>query len=42
MLTPFSGYSYGCNHNDGFTIYLEDDEAQTLIYDHAAIVNGEA
>lgn len=33
------GYSYGCNHNDGFTVYLEDEEAQTLVYEHAALVN---
>ncbi|KAI1773178.1 glycoside hydrolase family 5 protein, partial [Hypoxylon cercidicola] len=35
----FSGYSYGRNHNDGFTIYLDDDEAQTLVYDHAEAMN---
>lgn len=35
----FSGYSYGKNHNDGFTIYLEDDEAQQLVYEHAKEVN---
>ncbi|KAH9993890.1 glycoside hydrolase family 5 protein [Xylariaceae sp. FL0662B] len=35
----YSGYSYGRNHNDGFTIYLDDDEAQTLVYDHAKAVN---
>jgi mannan endo-1,4-beta-mannosidase len=35
----FSGYSTGRNHNDGFTIYVEDDEAQSLVYDHAAAVN---
>ncbi|KAI1139298.1 glycoside hydrolase family 5 protein [Hypoxylon sp. FL0543] len=35
----FSGYSYGRNHNDGFTIYLDDDEAKTLVYDHAKAVN---
>ncbi|GKU06400.1 unnamed protein product, partial [Fusarium langsethiae] len=37
----FSGYSYGKNHDDGNTIYLEDDEAQPLVYEHAAAVNGE-
>ncbi|KAM0275010.1 hypothetical protein ACHAQH_007659 [Verticillium albo-atrum] len=37
----FCGYSYGCNHNDGFTIYLNDTEAEVLIYEHAARVNGE-
>lgn len=37
----YSGYSYGKNHDDGNTIYLEDDEAQPLVYDHAAAVNGE-
>ncbi|KAH7245153.1 glycoside hydrolase superfamily [Fusarium tricinctum] len=36
----FSGYSYGKNHDDGNTIYLEDDEAQPLVYEHAAAVNG--
>ncbi|KAM0323853.1 hypothetical protein ACHAQA_008431 [Verticillium albo-atrum] len=35
----FGGYSYGKNHNDGFTIYLEDAEAQPLVYEHAAAVN---
>ncbi|KAI6081969.1 glycoside hydrolase family 5 protein [Hypoxylon rubiginosum] len=35
----FSGYSYGRNHNDGFTIYLDDEEAQTLVYDHAEAMN---
>ncbi|KAJ4205359.1 hypothetical protein NW759_014586 [Fusarium solani] len=36
----YSGYSYGKNHDDGNTIYLEDDEAQPLVYQHAAAVNG--
>jgi mannan endo-1,4-beta-mannosidase len=31
----FSNYSYGRNHNDGFTIYLDDAEAQPLVYKHA-------
>ncbi|KAH6869597.1 glycoside hydrolase superfamily [Coprinopsis sp. MPI-PUGE-AT-0042] len=31
----WGGYSYGQNHNDGFTIYLEDPEAKALILDHA-------
>lgn len=31
----FSGYSYGRNHDDGFTIYLDDAEAKTLVYKHA-------
>ncbi|KAI1103715.1 glycoside hydrolase family 5 protein [Jackrogersella minutella] len=35
----FSGYSYGRNHNDGFTIYLDDEEAETLVYDHAKAVD---
>lgn len=35
----YSGYSYGRNHDDGFTIFLDDDEAQTLVYDHAKAVN---
>lgn len=35
----YSGYSYGRNHDDGFTIFLDDDEAQTLVYEHAALVN---
>ncbi|PNS18715.1 hypothetical protein CAC42_5254 [Sphaceloma murrayae] len=28
-------YSYGKNHDDGFTIYLDDADAQPLIYEHA-------
>ncbi|KAI5863845.1 glycoside hydrolase family 5 protein [Durotheca rogersii] len=36
----FSGYSYGRNHDDGFTIYLDDEEARSLVYDHAKAVNG--
>ncbi|KAM0322179.1 hypothetical protein ACHAQA_009669 [Verticillium albo-atrum] len=36
----FSGYSTGRNHDDGFTIFLDDEEAKTLVYDHAATVNG--
>ncbi|RYP74987.1 hypothetical protein DL771_002635 [Monosporascus sp. 5C6A] len=36
----YSGYSYGRNHDDGFTIFLDDDEAQQLVYEHAAAVNG--
>lgn len=35
----YSDYSYGRNHNDGFTIYLDDEEAQTLVYKHAEAVN---
>ncbi|CRK37536.1 hypothetical protein BN1708_007403 [Verticillium longisporum] len=35
----FGGYSYGKNHDDGFTIYLEDAEAQPLVFQHAARVN---
>lgn len=35
----FSGYSYGRNHDDGFTIYIEDPEAQTLVYKHAKQMN---
>ncbi|KAI5370321.1 putative glycoside hydrolase, family 5, glycoside hydrolase superfamily [Septoria linicola] len=35
----FSGYSYGRNHDDGFTIYLDDAEAKPLVYQHAARVN---
>ncbi len=31
----YGGYSYGKNHDDGFTIYLEDEEAKTLVYGHA-------
>lgn len=31
----FSGYSYGRNNDDGFTIYLDDAEAQELVYRHA-------
>lgn len=35
----FSNYSYGRNNDDGFTIYLDDEEAQPLVYEHAARVN---
>ncbi|KAL7619638.1 hypothetical protein AAE478_010179 [Parahypoxylon ruwenzoriense] len=35
----FSGYSYGRNHDDGFTVYLDDEEARVLVYDHAQAVN---
>ncbi|KAK3386783.1 endo-1,4-beta-mannosidase-like protein [Podospora didyma] len=35
----YSGYSYGRNHNDGFTIYLDDPEAQALVYQHAKAVS---
>lgn len=32
-------YSYGRNDDDGFTIYMDDPEAQDLIYKHAKAVN---
>ncbi|KAJ0426715.1 mannan endo-1,4-beta-mannosidase C [Aspergillus carlsbadensis] len=35
----FSGYSYGRNHDDGFTIYLDDAQAQQLVYKHARDMN---
>ncbi|OAK93986.1 glycoside hydrolase [Phaeosphaeriaceae sp. SRC1lsM3a] len=35
----FSGYSYGKNHDDGFTIYLENAEAQKLVVEHAKKAN---
>ncbi|KAF2163063.1 glycoside hydrolase family 5 protein [Zasmidium cellare ATCC 36951] len=35
----FDGYSTGPNDDDGFTIYLNDPEAQPLVYEHAAKVN---
>ena len=35
----YSGYSTGRNHDDGLTIYLDEDEAQPLVYEHAAAVN---
>ncbi|EME85864.1 glycoside hydrolase family 5 protein [Pseudocercospora fijiensis CIRAD86] len=35
----YSNYSYGRNHDDGFTIYLDDAEAQDLVFQHAAQVN---
>ncbi|KAI0174410.1 putative mannan endo-1,4-beta-mannosidase C [Pestalotiopsis sp. NC0098] len=35
----FSNYSYGRNNDDGFTIFLDDAEAQPLVYEHAARVN---
>lgn len=31
----YGGYSYGRNNDDGFTIYLEDEEAGTLVVQHA-------
>lgn len=31
----YNGFSYGRNHNDGFTIYLDDPEAKQLVYKHA-------
>lgn len=31
----YAGYSYGRNDDDGFTIYLDAEEAQTLVYGHA-------
>ncbi|KAH6621687.1 beta-mannanase [Chaetomium sp. MPI-SDFR-AT-0129] len=36
----YSEYSYGRNNDDGFTIYIEDEEAQTLVYGHAEEMNG--
>ncbi|KEZ42499.1 putative mannan endo-1,4-beta-mannosidase C [Scedosporium apiospermum] len=35
----YSEYSFGRNHNDGFTIYLDDEEAKTLVYEHAEKMN---
>jgi mannan endo-1,4-beta-mannosidase len=35
----YSSYSYGKNHDDGFTIYIEDSEAQELVYKHAEEMN---
>ncbi|KAL4778693.1 glycoside hydrolase superfamily [Aspergillus varians] len=35
----YSNYSYGRNHDDGFTIYLDDAEAQQLVYKHAREMN---
>lgn len=35
----YSGYSYGRNNDDGFTIFLDDSEAQSLVYQHAEDVN---
>jgi mannan endo-1,4-beta-mannosidase len=35
----FSEYSYGRNHDDGFTVFLDDEEAQTLVYEHAEAMN---
>lgn len=34
----YAGYSYGKNHDDGFTIFLESAEAKKLVYDHAKAV----
>ncbi|KAL0634487.1 hypothetical protein Q9L58_006576 [Maublancomyces gigas] len=35
----FSDWSTGRNHDDGFTIFLDDAEAKELVYDHAKLVN---
>ncbi|KAI5779132.1 putative mannan endo-1,4-beta-mannosidase C [Geopyxis carbonaria] len=35
----WGGWSGGRNHDDGFTVYLEDEEAKTLVTGHAATVN---
>ena len=35
----YSGYSYGRNHDDGFTIFLDDEEAEQLVYEHAEELN---
>ncbi|KAL2860817.1 glycoside hydrolase 5 family protein [Aspergillus lucknowensis] len=35
----YSGYSYGRNHDDGFTIFLDDAEAKELVFKHAKEVN---
>ncbi|KAG9254031.1 endo-1,4-beta-mannosidase-like protein [Emericellopsis atlantica] len=35
----YSEWSYGRNHNDGFTIYLDDEEAQPLVFEHAEKMN---
>ncbi len=35
----YNGYSYGRNHNDGFTIYLDDPEARQLVFEHAKAMN---
>ncbi|KAK3680921.1 putative mannan endo-1,4-beta-mannosidase C [Podospora appendiculata] len=34
----YSGYSYGRNNDDGFTIFLDDKEAETLVFAHAKAV----
>lgn len=34
-----SNFSYGKNDDDGFTIYLDQPEAQVLVYKHASEVN---
>lgn len=35
----YSGFSYGRNHDDGNTIYLDDAEAKVLVYKHAREMN---
>ncbi|KAF2843505.1 glycoside hydrolase family 5 protein [Patellaria atrata CBS 101060] len=35
----YNGYSYGRNHDDGFTIFLDSPEAKQLIYQHAKDVD---
>ncbi|ELU42908.1 endo-beta-1,4-mannanase [Rhizoctonia solani AG-1 IA] len=36
-----SNLSFGRSTNDGFTIYLDDPEAKTLVYDHVKEVNAQ-
>ncbi|KAH7142190.1 glycoside hydrolase superfamily [Dactylonectria macrodidyma] len=35
----YSGFSYGRNHDDGNTIYLDEPEAKILVYKHAKEMN---
>lgn len=35
----YSEYSYGRNHDDGFTIFLDDEEARPLVFEHAAAMH---
>lgn len=35
----YSDFSWGRNHDDGFTIYMDDEEAVPLVYEHAEAMN---
>ena len=35
----YLNFSWGLNHDDGFTIYLDSGEAVPLVYEHVEKVN---